>query len=61
MCLKKDDAKEIPSEQISSSIKRRNQQHLKDILEAEKWKGKLLTERWKDDNISDKCFEWLKN
>lgn len=30
-------------------------------MEAEKWQGKLLTERWKDGNISDKCFEWLKN
>ena len=60
-CLNKDDAKEIPSKHINSSIKGRNQQHLKDIMEAEKWQGKLLTERWKDDNISDKCFEWLKN
>ena len=59
-CLNKDDAKKIPSKQISSNIKGRNQQHLKDITEAERWQGKLLTERWKDDNISDKCFEWLK-
>ena len=21
----------------------------------------IINERWKDDNISDKCFEWLKN
>ena len=61
VCLNKDDAKEIPSQHISSSIKGRNQQRLKDTMEAEKWQGKLLTERWKDDNISDKCFEWLKN
>ena len=60
-CLNKDHDKEIPSKQISSSIKGRNRQHLKDTMEAEKWQGKLLTERWKDDNISDKCFEWLKN
>ena len=52
-CLNKDDAKEIPGKQISSSINGRNQKHLKDIVEAEKWQGKLLTERWKDDNISD--------
>lgn len=61
VCLNKDDAKEIRRKHIISSIKGRNQQHLKDIMEAEKWQGKLMTERWKDDNISDKCFEWLKN
>ena len=30
-------------------------------MEAEKWQGKLLTEHWKDENISKKFFEWLKN
>ena len=59
-CLNKDDAKEISSKHISSSIKARNQQHLRNTMEAEKWQGKLLTESWKDDNISYKCFEWLK-
>ena len=55
------DGNKIPTRQISTKIKEYTQQQLRNNMEKEKWQGKLLNERWKDDSISGKCFEWLKS
>ena len=34
---------------------------LKSEVEDQKWEGKLLASRWKDEDLDKRCFEWMNN
>ena len=54
------DGNEVSGKQIGVWAKRAQQQQLRQEITKEKWQGKLLKIRWEDDQLSRRCFDWLK-
>ena len=52
---------EIPRKQVKEALKKSVISKLKSEAENQKWKGKLLVSRWKDENLNKRCFEWMNN
>ena len=52
---------EIPKKQVKGALKKSVVSKLKSEVEDQKWEGKLLESRWKDEDLDKKCFEWMKN
>ena len=52
---------EIPKKQVKEALKKSVVSKLKSEVDDEKWEGKLLASRWKDEDLDKKCFEWMNN
>ena len=52
---------EIPKKQVKEALKKSVVSKLKSEVEDQKWEGKLLASRWKDEDLDKKCFEWMNN
>ena len=52
---------EIPKKQVKEALKKSVVSKLKSEVEDQKWEGKLLASRWKDEDQDKKCFEWMNN
>lgn len=53
---------EVEGTKIKELLKRVMIDKLQETIKAENWHGRLLTSRWKDEELSqDACFAWMKD
>ncbi|XP_068697706.1 uncharacterized protein [Montipora foliosa] len=53
---------EVEGTKIKELLKRAMIDKLQETIKAENWHGRLLTSRWKDEELSqDACFAWMKD
>ena len=52
---------EIPRKQVKEALKKSVISKLKSEVEDQKWQGKLLVSRWKDEDLDKRYFEWMNN
>ncbi|XP_068737747.1 uncharacterized protein [Montipora capricornis] len=53
---------EVEGMKIKELLKRAMIDKLQETIKAENWHGRLLTSRWKDEELSqDACFAWMKD
>ncbi|XP_068704887.1 uncharacterized protein [Montipora foliosa] len=53
---------EVEGTKIKEFLKRAMIDKLQETIKAENWHGRLLTSRWKDEELSqDACFAWMKD
>ena len=53
---------EVEGTKIKELLKRAMIDKLQETIKAENWHGRLLTSRWKDEELSqDVCFAWMKD
>ncbi|XP_068704491.1 uncharacterized protein [Montipora foliosa] len=56
-CLMKDE--EVPVKTIGVWLKTAAAERDVEELKAEGWQGRLLSERWEDQEVGEECFSWM--
>lgn len=52
---------EIPGKQVKEALKKSVISKFKSEVEEQKWEGKILASRWKEEDLDKRCFVWVIN
>ena len=54
-----ENSKEVPTKKIGKKLKCAAVQKDYEEMRGEQWQGRLLTQRWDDEEVGDECFSWM--